>query len=152
MLCISAVNTDCYFISCIIFVYAGETDIELFYKSTLQRTHNLTSYHLGAASSILEACIKDLNHVQQVSPRLAPNARFQSLYIKCVNLLYKVRAERTWTVPTPITAENSGFFTSAVEELLCLSYRLENMFIGLNSQESASVKLVSRMTLISSSF
>ena len=122
--------------------FLGEHDIEVFYKNTLARTQNLHSHHLSSASHILEACIKDLNHVERASPRLAPTAHFQSLYIKCINLLYKIRAERTWTIPTPITAENSGFFTSAVKELLCMSYKLENMFLGLSSQESASVKLV----------
>lgn len=109
------------------------------------QAQNLGSFQLSTASNILEACIRDLNHVRRVSPRLAPNAHFQSLYIRCINLLYKVRAERTWSVPTPITAENNGFLTSAVEELLSLSYKLEHVFIGLSSQESASVKLVSRI-------
>lgn len=87
--------------------------------------------------------MRDLNHVELVSSQLAPNSRFQSLYMRCINVLYKVRAERTWTVPTPITVENSGIFTSAVEELLGVSYRLENAFLGLSSHEAASVKLVS---------
>ena len=128
--------------SLVSFLFLGEHDIEVFYKNTLARTQNLHSHHLSSASHILEACIKDLNHVERASPRLAPTAHFQSLYIKCINLLYKIRAERTWSVPTPITSENSGFFTSAVKELLSMSYKLENMFLGLSSQESASVKLV----------
>ena len=86
--------------------------------------------------------MKDLSYVERVSTQLASNARFQALYLRCVSVLYKARSERTWTVATPITAENSGFLTSAVEELLSISYRLEHVFLGLGSHDCASVKLV----------
>eukprot|EP00794_Sanderia_malayensis_P010994 gene10994-12157_t len=117
-------------------------DITSFYRNTLERARNIGNLELPAACKAIQVCMEDLSHVQSVSNQLAANARFQALYLRCVNVLYNVRSARTWTVPTPITAENNGVLTSAVEELLSLSYRLEYAFLGLGSHDCASVKLM----------
>ncbi len=108
----------------------------------MQRAQRIGSLSLTSACNVILMCMVDLKHVERVSRQLASNARFQALYLRCVSVLYKVRSERTWTVATPIAAENSGVLTSAVEDLLSLSYRLEHVFLGLGSHDCASVKLV----------
>lgn len=97
-----------------------------------------TDKNLQKAS--LKNVIKDLQHLANVRSRFSATANCALMYLKSQLCILEVQTEQFWNNPSVLCCNCGSLTPDVVEELIVLSYKMDTLFVGLDSEQREMIR------------
>ncbi|KAM9853684.1 integrator complex subunit 4 [Aulostomus maculatus] len=112
---------------------------QLFLQQSLNRISTIQNLETPGAQDLLIFTIRDLQRLGELQTELAGAADFCATYLRCQLLLMKALQEKLWNMAVPLCLKQNVTATSAAQQILEETYKLEFMYSGLESRQVATI-------------
>ena len=88
----------------------------------------------------LKNAIKDLEHLANVKSRFSATANCALIYLKTQICILEVQTDRFWDSSSVLCCNCGALTQDLVEELVVLSYKMDTLFVGLDSEQRGMIR------------
>lgn len=88
----------------------------------------------------LKNVVKDLEHLVNVKTRFSATANCALMHLRTQIRCLEVQTEQFWNSPSALCCNCGTLTVDAVEELIVLSYKMDTLFVGLDSEQRGMIR------------
>ncbi|TSR87334.1 Integrator complex subunit 4 [Bagarius yarrelli] len=110
-----------------------------FLQESLTRVSNLQNLDSVGAQDLLDFTIRDLKRLGMLQTELAGSADFCATYLHCQLLLMRALQEKLWNMAVPLCLKQNAMASSAAQQILEETYKLEFLYSGLETRHVATI-------------
>jgi hypothetical protein len=88
----------------------------------------------------LKNVVKDLEHLANVKSRFSATANCALMYLKTQICILDVQTDQFWNSPSVLCCNCGSLAPDVVEELIVLSYKMDTLFVGLDSEQRGKIR------------
>uniref|UniRef100_A0A8B9KNN6 Integrator complex subunit 4 n=1 Tax=Astyanax mexicanus TaxID=7994 RepID=A0A8B9KNN6_ASTMX len=110
-----------------------------FLQDSLARVSTLQNLDSPGAQDLLDFTIRDLQRLGELQKELAGSADFCATYLRCQLLLMKALQEKLWNMAVPLCLKQNAMASTAAQQILEETYKLEYLYSGLETRQVATV-------------
>ena len=88
----------------------------------------------------LKNVVKDLEHLANVKSRFSATANCALMYLKTQICILEVQTDQFWNSPSVLCCNCGSLTPDVVEELIVLSYKMDTLFVGLDSEQRGMIR------------
>ncbi|XP_076846928.1 integrator complex subunit 4 [Brachyhypopomus gauderio] len=110
-----------------------------FLQESLARVSTLQNLDSPGAQELLHFTIRDLQRLGELQTELAGSADFCATYLHCQLLLMKALQEKLWNMAVPLCLKQNAMASTAAQQILEETYKLEFLYGGLEVRQVATI-------------
>ncbi|XP_062861171.1 integrator complex subunit 4 [Trichomycterus rosablanca] len=110
-----------------------------FLQESLARVSTLQNLDSPGAQDLLDFTIRDLQRLGELQTELAGSADFCATYLHCQLLLMKALQEKLWNMAVPLCLKQNAMASTAAQQILEETYKLEFLYSGLGTRQVAAI-------------
>ncbi|XP_060779458.1 integrator complex subunit 4 [Neoarius graeffei] len=110
-----------------------------FLQESLARVNILHNLDSPGAQDLLDFTIRDLQRLGMLQTELAGTADFCATYLCCQLLLMKALQEKLWNMAVPLCLKQNAMASTAAQQILEETYKLEFLYSGLETRQVATI-------------